>query len=133
MRLTTELFGTLVRKLVNPVNTEERKEATQSLSGPIGLGNVFVNLAESKAGAGVILAIAAMISINLGIFNLLPFPALDGGRLVFVTIQTVLLRLSRGKINIEKIELRANFIGFALLMLLSIFVAYQDIVRIITK
>ena len=74
-----------------------------------------------------------MISINLGIFNLLPFPALDGGRLVFVTLQTVLLRISRGKINTEKVEQRANIIGFALLMLLSIFVAYQDIVRIITN
>ena len=74
-----------------------------------------------------------MISINLGVFNLLPFPALDGGRFAFLTIHTVISRLSRGKLGTAKIEARANVIGFALLMLMSIFVAYQDIVRIITQ
>ena len=94
---------------------------------------MFVKLVEVKVPISVIFLIAAVISINLGVFNLLPFPALDGGRFAFLTIHTVISRLSRGKLGTEKLEARANLAGFALLMLMSIFVAYQDIVRIITR
>lgn len=132
-KLTLELLGNLVRKLVSPRTPTERTEATESLSGPIGIGNVFVDLVSMKVPASVILAIAALISINLGVFNLLPFPALDGGRFAFLTIHTILSKLSRGKYGTVWIESKANLIGFALLMLASIFVAYQDIVRLVTK
>ncbi|MFZ4461759.1 MAG: site-2 protease family protein [Patescibacteria group bacterium] len=92
--LTLELFGSLVRKLVAPVNPGERKEAQESLSGPIGIGNLFVDLARSHASVSVVLLIAALISINLGVFNLLPFPALDGGRFAFLTIETIVRKIS---------------------------------------
>ena len=94
---------------------------------------MFVKLVEVKVPISVIFLIAAVISINLGVFNLLPFPALDGGRFAFLSIHTVISKLSRGKLGTEKLEARANLAGFALLMLMSIFVAYQDIVRIITR
>jgi len=132
-KLTLELLGNLVRKLVTPKTPAERTEATKSLSGPIGIGNVFVDLVAMKVPVTVILAIAALISINLGVFNLLPFPALDGGRFAFLTIHTVLSKASRGKYGTGWIEAKANLIGFALLMLASLFVAYQDIVRLVTK
>jgi regulator of sigma E protease len=132
-RLTLELLGDLLRKLIRPATPTERGEATKSLTGPIGIGNLFVSLVEVKVPISVIFLIAAVISINLGVFNLLPFPALDGGRFAFLTIHTVISRLSRGKLGTNKIEARANVIGFALLMLMSIFVAYQDIVRIVTR
>lgn len=90
-------------------------------------------MVKEQVPVAVILAIAALISINLGVFNLLPFPALDGGRFAFLTIHTLLSKVSRGKYGTAWIEAKANLIGFALLMLMSIFVAYQDIVRIVTK
>jgi regulator of sigma E protease len=132
-KLTLELLGSLVRKVVSPRTPTERTEATESLSGPIGIGNVFVGMVEHKVPFTLILAIAALISVNLGVFNLLPIPALDGGRFAFLTIHTLLSMASRGKYGTAWIETKANLIGFALLMLLSVFVAYQDIVRIITK
>lgn len=132
-RLTLELLGDLIRKIIRPATPTERGEATKSLTGPIGIGNLFVSMVEIKVPISVIFLIAAVISINLGVFNLLPFPALDGGRFAFLTIHTIVSRLSRGKLGTSKIEARANMIGFALLMLMSIFVAYQDIVRIITQ
>jgi regulator of sigma E protease len=132
-RLTLELLGDLIRKLIRPATPTERTEATKSLTGPIGIGNLFVSLVEVKVPVSVIFLLAAVISINLGVFNLLPFPALDGGRFAFLTIHTILSRLSWGKLGTAKLEARANVVGFALLMLMSIFVAYQDIVRIITQ
>lgn len=94
-KLTLELLGNLVQKLVSPRTPTERTEATESLSGPIGIGNVFVGMVEKRVPVAVILAIAALISINLGVFNLLPFPALDGGRFAFLTIHTLLSMASR--------------------------------------
>lgn len=79
---------------------------------------------------GVVLAIAALISINLGVFNLLPFPALDGGRFAFLTIHTIISWISKGRFGTTWIESHANLVGFAVLILASVFVAYQDILRI---
>jgi regulator of sigma E protease len=109
-KLTLELLGNLVQKLVHPQTPTERSEATKSLTGPIGMGNLFVNLVHVNVPVSLILAIAALISINLGVFNLLPFPALDGGRFAFLTIHTVISRLSRGKMGTQKLEARANMV-----------------------
>jgi regulator of sigma E protease len=130
-KLTIELLGSLIRRIVAPATPTERKEATESLTGPIWLGNLFVNLVENQAPVALILAIMALISVNLGVFNLLPFPALDGGRFVALTIHELLSKLTKGKIQVGKIEAKMNFVGFALLMLMSLFVAYKDILRII--
>lgn len=73
----------------------------------------------------------AMISINLGVFNLLPLPALDGGRWAFLTIERTLRSVSRGRLKGDRLEGRVHAVGFALLILLSILIAYQDILRII--
>jgi len=67
----------------------------------------------------------AIISLNLAVINLLPFPALDGGRLVMVGIEAV----TRRPINPVWVA-RVNLIGFMLLMLLMIAVAYSDILKI---
>jgi regulator of sigma E protease len=70
--------------------------------------------------------LAAQISISLGIFNLLPIPALDGGRGMFIVAE-----LFRGKpVDPEK-EAFVHFAGFAALMLLMVFVTYHDIVRLV--
>ena len=71
---------------------------------------------------------AALISIILGIMNLLPLPALDGGRLVFVVIEAI----RKGKRISAKTEGFVHMIGFALLMALFVVISYNDIQRIIS-
>lgn len=74
------------------------------------------------------LFIAAILSANLGVINLLPLPALDGGRLVFIVIEML-----RGKpLNAER-ESMVHYVGFVLLMLLTVVILYNDIMRVLTK
>ncbi len=88
--------------------------------GPIGLVG-FVGVAL-KDGVSFLLYFAALISINLSIVNLLPFPALDGGRLVFVIVESI-----RRKPVPPKIFNAVNTIGFALLIILMLVVTFRDI------
>ncbi|WP_221564391.1 RIP metalloprotease RseP [Alkalihalobacillus sp. TS-13] len=91
-----------------------------NLSGPVGIYK-YTDQA-SEGGVFVLLQWAAFLSVNLGIFNLLPLPALDGGRLTFLAIEAV-----RGKPLDPQKEGLVHFIGFALLMLLMIVVTWNDI------
>ena len=68
-----------------------------------------------------------LLSVNLGVMNLLPIPALDGGRLLFLLIEVV-----RGKPIPPEKEGVVHFIGFVALMILMVFVMYNDITRIFT-
>ena len=131
--MTLELLGSLVKRIITPRVPTERTEAVQSLGGPIAIGNLFVNLLSAKVAFTVILLIAALISINLGVFNLLPFPALDGGRFAFLIIHRIIGLFSKKKALHLKIESYIHIAGFSLLILLSIFVAYQDIAKLIFK
>lgn len=131
--MTLELLGTLVQRIVSPKAPAERTEAVQSLGGPIAIGNLFVNLLSAKVAFSVILLIAALISINLGVFNLLPFPALDGGRFAFLVIHRIVAVFTKKKTLSGKIEQYIHIVGFSLLILLSIFVAYQDTMKLIFK
>jgi regulator of sigma E protease len=93
------------------------------LSGPVG---IFTVVSQATAQGFVsVLMIAAFLSINLGVINLLPFPALDGGRLVFLGYEAV----TRKKVP-KKVEGIINLAGFVLLMGLMILVFYNDIVRL---
>lgn len=103
------------------------------IAGPVGVIQMIGETYESGLKTSFFLAIqsviyfAAIISANLGVMNLLPIPALDGGRLVFLIIEAF-----RGKpMSVEK-EGMVHFIGFALLMVFMVFVLYNDIARIIT-
>ncbi|MDF2878629.1 MAG: rane-associated zinc metalloprotease, partial [Clostridia bacterium] len=69
--------------------------------------------------------IAAILSANLGVINLLPLPALDGGRIVFILIEMV-----RGKPLDPEKESVVHFIGFVLLMLLTVVLLYNDITKV---
>ncbi|PJE74389.1 MAG: hypothetical protein COV01_01335 [Candidatus Taylorbacteria bacterium CG10_big_fil_rev_8_21_14_0_10_41_48] len=96
----------------------------ENLIGPVGLVGVVDD--ASGHGLGHILGLAGFISINLVIINLLPIPALDGGRLVFVAFEAA----TRRKVpNI--ISGLLNMLGFFLIILLMIAVTYNDIVRLI--
>lgn len=91
--------------------------------GPVGLVSIIGE--ASKTGLMNLLFLAAYISINLGIVNLLPFPALDGGRIIFVLIELI-----KGKpINREK-EGYVHLVGFAILMALMVFLVFKDIQRL---
>ncbi|MBW4828718.1 MAG: RIP metalloprotease RseP [Clostridiaceae bacterium] len=92
------------------------------VSGPVGV--IYTVGEAAKYGFINVLYIAGFISVNLGFFNLLPIPALDGSRILFMLIE-----LFRGKpINPER-EGFVHFIGFVLLIILMVFVTYSDIVR----
>ncbi len=92
----------------------------EAVSGPIGITEQIAD--SAKAGSINLLYLCAVISINLGVFNLLPLPALDGGRLVFLAVEAV----RRKPIN-RNIEAYVHFIGIILLFALMILVAIKDI------
>ena len=77
-------------------------------------------------GASYLFGFIALISINLAVLNVIPFPALDGGRVLFVLIEVII----RKKIK-PAIANWANGIGFALLIGLMIFITYKDILKLI--
>ncbi len=94
------------------------------VAGPVGIVGMVGDAASF--GLTALLTFTAIISLNLAVINLLPFPALDGGRLVFVAIEAV----TRKQIPPEWAG-RVNLVGFALLMLLMIVVTYNDILRLL--
>ncbi|WLR52372.1 RIP metalloprotease RseP [Bacillus tianshenii] len=94
--------------------------AFDQLSGPVGIYEYTGKAVEN--GIFIAMQWTALLSINLGIFNLLPLPALDGGRLTFIALEAV-----RGKPIDPQKEGMVHFIGFALLMLLMIVVTWNDI------
>ncbi len=105
------------------------KYGINDLQGPVGIVSAIGSVTkEIGIDIGFILNIAILITINVGIFNLLPLPALDGGRLIFLFIEAI----RRKKIKTE-IEGAIHFIGFALLMLLMVFVTFNDIKNLFVK
>lgn len=94
------------------------------LAGPIGIAKITGEVAEQ--GFVNLLQFAAILSINLAIINVLPFPALDGGRILFVIIEAV-----RRKPYDPKIETVIHNIGFLILIGLIILVTYQDILNLL--
>jgi regulator of sigma E protease len=95
-----------------------------NVAGPVGIVGMVGD--EASFGFTALLTFTAVISLNLAVINLLPFPALDGGRLVFVAIEAVT------KKTIPAVWAgRINLVGFAILMLLMIAVTYNDIVRLL--
>jgi regulator of sigma E protease len=94
------------------------------LSGPVGTVQMTYNIA--LLGVKQMILWSGILSLYLGLFNLLPFPALDGSRLVFLAIEAV-----RGRPVDPNRESMVHFIGFAMLMMLMIVVTYNDILRLI--
>lgn len=118
---TVILVGLIFKSLYDIVsNLFVGKSAGADFSGPIGIA-VLTNQV-TKMGFIYILQFAALLSINLAIFNLLPLPALDGGRLLFLIIEKI-----RGKSVNQKIENMVHNIGFAFLLLLILLVTFKDI------
>ncbi len=104
----------------------------RDLSGPVGIVDAVGKVYETAAPEGGfivlmnMLSMLILISANLGVMNLLPLPALDGGRLIFLFIEVV-----RRKPVKQSVEGVIHFIGFAALMALMVFVVFQDITKLI--
>ena len=95
------------------------------LAGPVGVTQMIGEVASTRDYSSIFL-MTAFITINIGVFNLLPLPALDGGRLMFL-----LLELLRGKPVQAKYEGYVHAAGLFLLMGLMLFVTFIDIIRLI--
>lgn len=96
----------------------------KDLSGPVGIFQMTGQFAQQ--GLTVLMQWTAVLSINLGLFNLLPLPALDGGRLAFLAIEAL-----RGKPVDPQKEGMIHFLGFAFLMLLILVVTWNDLQRLL--
>ena len=94
------------------------------VAGPIGIVSVIGEVMQE--GVSNLFSLTAIISINLGIINLFPIPALDGSKLLFLLLEGI-----RGKPIDPHKEGIIHFIGFTFLILLMIFIAFQDITRLI--
>ena len=101
------------------------RESINDLSGPVGIVTAIGQAASY--GWQDLLQMLALITVNLGIFNLLPFPALDGGKVVFLLIEGV-----TGHAVPEKIQSGLTLAAFALFFGLMLFATYNDILRLIT-
>lgn len=98
------------------------KVGISDMSGIVGIGEVV----SKTSGIISFLNLMAMISLAVGVANIMPFPPLDGGKVVIVLFETI----TRKKVS-ENVEAIISYIGFGLLILLTIFVTYKDIIRII--
>jgi regulator of sigma E protease len=107
----------LVRKMI------ERKISIRSVEGPIGIGRAAGRAAEQK-GWSPLLELTSAISLNLGIFNLLPIPILDGGVILLLFVET----LMRRDISL-RIKERIYQAAFVFLVLFAVMVIYNDLVK----
>ena len=105
--------------------------SVNDLSGPVGIIDVIGDSYEEAKEEGTVMVWlqmlywAILLSANLGVMNLLPIPALDGGRLVFLAVEAV-----RKKKLDPNVEGMIHFAGFVLLMLLMVFVMFNDFRRL---
>ena len=110
--------------LLSFVDLVTGRAAINDLSGPVGIVTVIGQV--SAIGLSPLLQLVALLTINLGILNLLPIPALDGGRLFFLIVEAI-----RRKPIDPKYEIAVNSAGFVLLIGLMLFATFNDITRLI--
>ena len=107
------------------------KASVKEVSGPVGIVDLMDETYDETKSEGWLIVFMnlanylILFSVNLGIFNLIPFPALDGGRLVFLIIEAV-----RGKPVSREKEGWVNFIGMMILMIFMVYVMYNDITKL---
>ncbi len=97
-----------------------------AMSGPVGVTDTMVTVA--KTDMSTYLYLVLIITVNLGVFNLLPIPALDGGRLLFLLIEAVTRRPVK-----REVEGMIHFIGMALLLLLMFIITFKDITKLFIR
>jgi len=118
-------FHSLSKIISLSVKSRDISPVSQTVAGPVGIYTV-VNAILDYKDINVVLSLidfTALLSLSLAILNLLPFPALDGGRLLFVLIELV----TKGKKVNREFEARLHSIGMALLLLLLLVITFKDI------
>ncbi|MBI5079453.1 RIP metalloprotease RseP [Candidatus Wolfebacteria bacterium] len=113
--IIVSIFGLIAKAFIGKASFEQ-------VTGPIGI----VKIASQAGTLGFVylLQLLALISLNLAIINILPFPALDGGRLIFLAIEKI-----KGSPLNNKFEKITNAVGFALLIFLMLIITIKDIVK----
>lgn len=129
--LTFKWLWILIKKIFNPETPKEREEALSEVSGPIWIVDFVSN--SLSAWITFLFILWAVISINLWVFNLLPIPALDWWRFLFITINGLIKRIFWKKAISDKTEWIIHVWFFMLLIALSIIIAYNDINKIISQ
>jgi regulator of sigma E protease len=106
------------------------------MSGPVGIVTMMTDVGENsatKADAALnILYFCAFIAINLSVMNMLPIPALDGGRVFLLVVTTIVQGVMRRRVN-PKIEAYINAAGMVMLLGLMAVVMYNDIAKLVVK
>lgn len=100
--------------------------SVKDLVGPVGI--VHYSGETAKSGAAVFFGFIALISVNIGFLNILPFPALDGGHIVYIIIEAIIRRPIS-----TKVKLIIQQVGMALLLVLILLISYNDIMRFFVK
>lgn len=127
--MTFKWIWLLVKNIFFPETEKQKQEAIEQMSWPIWIVNFISNTLE--AWFVFLLVIWAIISINLWVFNLLPIPALDGWRFLFIILNSLCKAIFRKKFLTENIENIIHLSFFAILFALSLIIAYNDISKII--
>lgn len=102
-------------------------QISKEVGGPVAI-YVFTGMAV-KAGAMVVLQFISILSISLALINILPFPALDGGRLLFIALE----KIFRRKVVKDNVENIIHLVGFAIIIIFAIIITYKDIINLIIK
>ena len=118
-----KFISLIVQMVLVIVNLFTGKLGLSSLSGPVGIFNVVGE--SAKAGFVDLIYLLGFISLNVGFMNILPIPALDGGRILFLIIE----KIKGSKVDV-KVENTIHTIGFALLMLLMLVITFNDIIKL---
>lgn len=121
-------FGAIIAtSFSDTASHEEKQEATAGIGWPVAIGRVFVWLADYGVELRSVIILTALISLSLWVFNLLPFPALDGGRCLIVLVnQGIHVINPKFKIT-PRVEQIIHSIGFMILIFASILITWKDI------
>jgi len=115
--LTVKMIGTVVVSVVAKFTVPE------GVAGPVGIAKLTHTFTQQ--GFMALVQFTALLSISLGVINIMPFPALDGGRFLFIIFEVITRRRANAKM-----EAVVHTVGFALLMLLILFITWNDIVNL---
>ncbi len=129
--LTIQWLWTLWRKIFSPKTKTERKEAINQISWPIWIVDFISN--SIWAWITFLTIFSAIISLSLWVFNLLPIPALDWWRFLFIVINVIIQKISWKKWISPLAESMIHASFFILLIILSALIAYNDIIKIINN
>ncbi len=124
LKTTVNLIGVVGKAFVSFfIDIFSKREGLAQVGGPVRIFSIVAD--ASQSGFIFILQLIALLSVNLALINIFPFPALDGGRLLFLLIE-----FFKGKPISQKTAAITNNIGFTILILLMLLITYRDILRL---